>query len=61
MFENYKDFLFNDKIILQVQQGFKSDHLDVYTVEINKKALSCNDDKRLQTFNKTTRICSRIW
>ena len=52
MFENYKDCLFNKKIILQSDQGFKSEHHDVYTVETNKKVLSSNDDKRLQTFNK---------
>ena len=33
MFENYKDSLFNDKIILQSQQRFKSDHHKVYTEE----------------------------
>ena len=49
MFENYKDCLFNNKIILKLQHGFKSDHHDVYTVEINETALSSNDDKRLQT------------
>ena len=38
MFKNYKDCMFNNKIILKSQQGFKSDHHDVYTVEINKKA-----------------------
>ena len=54
MFENYKDSLFNDKIILQSQQRFKSDHNKVYTEEINKIALSSNDDKRLQTFDKIT-------
>ena len=54
MFKNYKDCLFNNKIILKSQQGFKSDHHDVYTVEINKEALSSNDEKRLQTFDKTT-------
>ena len=48
MFENYKDCLFNDKIILKSQQRFKSDHHIVYTGEINKIALSSNDDKRLQ-------------
>ena len=54
MFENYKDCLFNNKIILKLQHGFKSDHHDVYTVEINETALSSNDDKRLQTFDKIT-------
>ena len=47
MFENYKDRLFNDKIILKLQQIFKSNHHKVYTEEINKTALSSNDDKRL--------------
>ena len=54
MFENYKDSLFNDKIILKSQQRFKSDHHRVYTEEVNKIVLSSNDDKRLQTFNKVT-------
>ena len=49
--ENYKDCLFNDKILLKSQQRFKSDHHKVYTEEVNKIALSSNDDKRLQTFN----------
>ena len=50
MFENYKDCLFNDQIILKSQQRFKSDHPKVYTKEVNKIALL--DDKRLQTFDK---------
>ena len=54
MFENYKDSLFNDEIILKSQQRFKSDHHKVYTEEVNKIALSSNDDKRLQTFDKVT-------
>ena len=52
MFKKYTDCLFNDKIILQSQQRFKSDCHNVYTEEINKIALSSNDDKRLQTFDK---------
>ena len=54
MLENYKDCLFNDKIILKSQQRFKSDHHEVYTEEVNKIALSSNDDKRLQTFDRVT-------
>ena len=52
MFENYTDCLFNDKTILKSQQRFKSDCHNVYTEQINKIALSSNDDKRLQTFDK---------
>ena len=54
MFENYKDCLFNDEAILKSQQRFKSDHHKVYTEEVNKIALSSDDDKRLQTFNRVT-------
>ena len=54
MFENYKDSLFNDKTILQSRLRFKSGHHDVYTEKVNKIALSSNDDKRLQTFDRVT-------
>ena len=54
MFQIYKDSLFSDKIILKSQQWFKGDHHKVYREEVNKIALSSNDDKRLQTFHKVT-------
>ena len=54
LFENYADCLVNDKIILKSQQRFKSDYHNVYTEQINKIALSSNDDKRLQTFHEIT-------
>ena len=54
MFENYKDSLFNDNIIPKLLQRFKSDHHRVYTEEVNKIALSSNDDKRRQTVDKAT-------
>ena len=46
MFENYKDSLFNDKIILKSQQRFKSDYHRVYTEEVNKIALSKTTNNR---------------
>ena len=52
MFENYKDCLFNDKIMLKSQQRIKSDHHKLYTEEVNKIALSSNDDKRLHLILK---------
>ena len=58
MFQNYKDCLFDGRIVLKSQQRFKSDHHNVYTEEINKIALSSNDDKRLQT---SDRIKTSIW
>ena len=54
MFQNYKDCLFNNKIVYRSQERFKSYHHDVYTEEVNKIALSSNDDKRLQTFDRIT-------
>ena len=56
MFENYRDSFFNNKTILKSQLGFKSDHHNVYTEEVNKIALSSNDDKRLQTLIKLQHI-----
>ena len=54
MFENYRESLFNSKIILKSQRRFKSDHHKVYTEEVNKIALSSNDDKRLKTSDGIT-------
>ena len=45
MFQNFKDGLFNNKTIYRLQQRFKSYNHDVYTEEVNKTALSSNDDK----------------
>ena len=46
--------MFNEKTIVKSQQRFKSDYNNVYTDQINKIALSSNDDKRLQLYNKIT-------
>ena len=53
MFENYKDSLFNYEVKIRSQHRFRSDHHRVYT-EVNKIALSSNDNKRIQTFDKVT-------
>ena len=54
IFENYTNCLFNEKIKLKSHQRFKSDYHNVYTEQINKIALSSNDDKRLKTFDRIT-------
>ena len=51
-FNNYADALFTNEVIIKSQQRFRSDHHKVYTEEVNKIALSKNDDKRIQTFDK---------
>ena len=51
-FNDYKDCLLNNEIVLKSQQRFKSEAHKVYTEEVNMIALSSNDDKRLQTFDR---------
>ena len=53
-FNDYKNCLINNEIILNSEQRFKSEAHNVYTEEINKIALSSNDDKRLQNFDRIT-------
>ena len=54
MFQNFKNCLFNNETVYRSQERFKSYNHDVYTEEVNKIALSSNDDKRLQTFGGIT-------
>ena len=54
LFNNYLDSLFKNKVLYRSQQRFRSDHHKVYTEEVNKIALSSNDDKRIQTFDRVT-------
>ena len=51
-FNDYKKCLLNGKIILKSQQRFISNKYDVYTENINRIALSNNDDKRIVLSNK---------
>ena len=44
--------MFNDKKIKKSQQGFRSDHHSVCKVEDHRTALSSDDDKIIQTFDK---------
>ena len=48
------DCLFKNEVIIKSQQRFRSDHHRVCTEEVNKIALSSNDDKKLETFDKVT-------
>ena len=54
-FNDYKKCLLNDQVILKSQQGFIGKKHDVYTENMNKRALSNNDDKRIISSNKITR------
>ena len=51
-FNDYKNCLLKDEVILKSQQRFISKKYDVYTENINKVALSNNDDKRMVSSDK---------
>ena len=58
MFKNYTYCLFDDKIILKLQQSLKATVTKctqklIKFIQVNKIALSSNDDKRLQKFDMT--------
>ena len=53
-FNDYKNCLLKDKVLLKSQQRFVSKKHDVYTENINKIALSNNDDKRIVLSDKIT-------
>ena len=44
----HKEFVKNNKLILKSQKRFKSEYHNVFIEEINKIALSLNNDKRMQ-------------
>ena len=46
--DSIKVFIKNNKSIMKIQQKFKSERHNVFTEEINKIALSSNDDKRIK-------------
>ena len=51
-FDDYENCLLKDEVILKSQQRFRSKGHDVYTENINKIALSNNDDKRIVSLDK---------
>ena len=53
-FNDYKNCLLKDEVILNSQQRFISKKYDVYTEDINKIALSNNYDKRIVLSDKIT-------
>ena len=53
-FNDYKNCLLKDEVILKSQQRFISKKHNVYTENINKIALSNNDDKRIVSSDKIT-------
>ena len=65
-FNDYKNCLMNNKAILKSQQRFKSETHNTYTEKVSKIALTSNDDKRLQTYDRITSYpygtsAGRVW
>ena len=53
-FDDYKNCLFKDKVLLKSQQRFISKKHDVYTENVHKIALSNNDNKIIVSPDKIT-------
>ena len=53
-FEDYEKCLFDNGKVLKSPQRFKSENHNVYTENINKIALSCDDDRRIVTSDRVT-------
>ena len=53
-FNDYKNCLLSGEVVLKSQQKFKTKGHDVYTENVNKIALSSNDDKRIVSSDKIT-------
>ena len=53
-FDDYKNCLLKDKVLLKSQQRFISKKHDVYIEDINKIALCNDDDKRIVSLDKIT-------
>ena len=53
-FEDYKKCLFDNELTLKSQQRFKGESHEVYTENINKIALSSNDDERIVALDGIT-------
>ena len=54
--KDHKEFIKNNKLILKRQQRLRREKHNVFTKEINKVALSSNNDNRIQSLDS---VCTR--
>ena len=59
-FEDYKNCLFSEKNLMKEMNVIRSENHDIYSMTINKVALSANDDKRLICPNKIDALALRL-
>ena len=58
-FEDYKKCLFSEEKIMKEMNTIRSQNHDIYSMTVNKVALSANDDKRLICKNKINTLALR--
>ena len=58
-FEDYKKCLFSEEKIMREMNIIRSENHDIYSMTVNKVALSANDDKRLICENKIDTLALR--
>ena len=58
-FEDYKKCLFSEEKIMKETNIIRSQNHDIYSMTVNKVALSANDDKRLICENKINTLALR--
>ena len=58
-FEDYKKCLFIEDEIMKEMNIIRSQNHDIYSMTVNKVALSANDDKRLICENKINTLALR--
>ena len=58
-FDDYVDCLFLGKKQMRTMKIIRSENHDIYSKEVNKIALSNEDDKRMVMFNKIKTIALR--
>ena len=58
--DSLKEFIKNNKVILKKQQRLRSEKHNIFTEEINKNALSSNDDKRMQSIDSIETYAYRM-
>ena len=58
-FEDYKKCLFSEEKVLKEMNIIRSENHDIYSMNVNKVALSANDDKRLICKNKIDTLALR--
>ena len=58
-FEHYKECLFSGEKQMRSMRTFQSELHDIYTKEVNKIALSCEDNKRIVLEDKIHTLALR--